>query len=46
MSAKKELAFYYPNPMWHHGNWVKNLILFFDGVALLGEFLASVRKSV
>lgn len=31
----KELAFYYPNPMWMDGDWIKNLILFFDGVALL-----------
>src|ERR1700733_14799105 len=31
----KELAFYYPNPMWYRGDWVKNLILFFDGIALL-----------
>lgn len=31
----KELAFYYPNPMWYSGDWVKNLILFFDGIALL-----------
>jgi len=31
----KELAFYYPNPMWTRGDWIKNLILFFDGVALL-----------
>lgn len=31
----KELAFYYPNPMWYHADWVKNLILFFDGIALL-----------
>src|SRR5690242_15314635 len=38
MTEKKliqELAFYYPNPMWHSGHWVKNLILFFDGIALL-----------
>ena len=28
-------AFYYPNPVWTNGDWVKNLILFFDGVALL-----------
>ncbi len=34
-SPAKELAFYYPNPMWYSGDWVKNLILFFDGVALL-----------
>jgi len=31
----KELAFYYPNPMWYSADWVKNLILFFDGIALL-----------
>ncbi len=30
-----EVAFYYPNPMWMDGNWVKNLVLFFDGIALL-----------
>ncbi len=37
MTAKKkrELAFYYPNPMWTHGDWIKNLVLFFDGIALL-----------
>jgi hypothetical protein len=36
--AKKEtteLAFYYPNPIWMNGDWIKNLILFFDGIALL-----------
>lgn len=32
---KPELAFYYPNPMWTSGDWAKNLILFFDGIALL-----------
>jgi hypothetical protein len=37
-SKKKEtpeLAFYYPNPIWMNGDWIKNLILFFDGIALL-----------
>jgi hypothetical protein len=34
-AALPELAFYYPNPMWLHGDWIKNLLLFFDGVALL-----------
>ncbi len=33
--ATKQIAYYYPNPMWDRGDWVKNLILFFDGVALL-----------
>ncbi len=32
---KTEVAFYYPNTFWYSGDWVKNLILFFDGVALL-----------
>lgn len=30
-----EIAFYYPNPTWHSGDWIKSSILFFDGVALL-----------
>ncbi len=30
-----ELGFYYPNPIWMNGDWVKNLVLFFDGIALL-----------
>jgi len=30
-----EVAFYYPNPIWMDGNWIKNLILFFDGIGLL-----------
>jgi hypothetical protein len=33
--AMPEIAFYYPNPMWQSGDWIKNLILFFDGVGLL-----------
>jgi hypothetical protein len=34
-SPTRELAFYYPNHMWAYGDWIKNLILFFDGIALL-----------
>jgi hypothetical protein len=30
-----EVGFYYPDPMWMHGDWVENLVLFFDGIALL-----------
>jgi predicted glycosyltransferase len=30
-----EIAFYYPGPIWYNSDWVKNLILFFDGVGLL-----------
>ena len=32
---RPELAFYYPNPIWMNGDWIKNLVLFFDGIALL-----------
>ena len=35
VAQERELAFYYPGPVWHSGEWVKNLILFFDGTALL-----------
>jgi hypothetical protein len=34
-SERKEYAFYYPNPMWYRGDWMKSLILFFEGIALL-----------
>src|SRR5260370_32864047 len=34
-SNQKEIAFYYPGPMWRGSDWIKTLILFFDGVALL-----------
>src|SRR5215204_4028646 len=30
-----EIGFYYPNQFWYSGDWIKNLILFFDGVGLL-----------
>lgn len=30
-----EVAYYYPNFIWNYGDWIKNLVLFFDGVALL-----------
>jgi len=35
VKARPEIAFYYPNPTWRSGDWVKSLILFFDGVGLL-----------
>ncbi len=31
----RDMAFYYPGPVWNSGDQVKNLILFFDGIALL-----------
>src|SRR5260370_42642918 len=46
-SPAKELAFYYPNPMWYSGDWVKNLILFFDGVALLvPKYMKNRREEI
>jgi hypothetical protein len=38
MAAKaqpKEIAFYYPGPIWQGSDWIKTLILFFDGVGIL-----------
>lgn len=35
--APPETAYYYPEPYWlaHEGGWIKNLLLFFDEVAIL-----------
>ena len=30
-----EIAFYYPGHVWKSSEWIKNLVLFFDGVGLL-----------
>lgn len=30
-----EIAMYYPSAFWLNGNWIKNLILFFDGIGIL-----------
>jgi hypothetical protein len=35
MTDAKDVAFYYPGPMWRDGDWIKNLLLFFDGIGLL-----------
>ena len=32
---KPDIAFYYPGQYWINADWIKNLILFFDGVAML-----------
>ncbi|HVQ40480.1 MAG TPA: hypothetical protein VMS31_23260 [Pyrinomonadaceae bacterium] len=34
-TALADVAFYYPGPMWHSSDALKNLLLFFDGIALL-----------
>lgn len=34
-TTTREIAFYYPNPVWTDGDWIKSLVLFFDGIALL-----------
>jgi hypothetical protein len=33
--ANSEVAFYYPGHLWHRPDWIKTLLLFFDGVGLL-----------
>jgi len=35
MAEVKDVAFYYPGHLWHRTDWIKNLLLFFDGVGLL-----------
>lgn len=35
LTGRPEIAFYYPGPFWYSAGWVKSLLLFFDGVALL-----------
>jgi hypothetical protein len=35
LTPTRELAYYYPDPMWRSGDWIKNLVLFFDGIAIL-----------
>jgi hypothetical protein len=34
-SELPQVAFYYPGPMWRGSDYIKNLLVFFDGVALL-----------
>jgi hypothetical protein len=42
-----EVVFYYPGPVWNSGEWIKTLILFFDGVALLvPEYMEDYPRSV
>jgi hypothetical protein len=31
----RDIAFYYPGHLWHSADWMKTLLLFFDGVGLL-----------
>ena len=32
---KQDVAFYFPGQYWSNADWIKNLVLFFDGVAML-----------
>ncbi len=34
-TSAPQIGFYYPGPIWYHGEAMKNLLLFFDGLALL-----------
>jgi hypothetical protein len=31
----RDVAFYYPGHLWRHSEWIKTLLLFFDGIGLL-----------
>jgi hypothetical protein len=43
-----ELAYYYPEPYWlaHETSWIKSLLLFFDGIAILLPDYMSGRELV
>ena len=42
---KPEFAFYYPGQYWQDADWIKNLVCFFDGVAMLvPEYMPDVRS--
>ena len=42
---KPEFAFYYPGQYWHDPDWIKNLVCFFDGVAILvPEYMPDVES--
>lgn len=43
-----EFAYYYPEPYWlaHESSWIKSLVLFFDGVAILLPNYMQVRELV
>jgi hypothetical protein len=47
-SEVSELAYYYPEPYWlaHEGSWIKSLLLFFDGVAILLPDYMSGRELI
>ena len=32
---KPDVAFYYPGQYWYNADWIKNVVLFFDGIAML-----------
>ena len=42
---KPEFAFYYPGQYWRDADWIKNLVCFFDGVAMLvPEYMSDVKS--
>jgi hypothetical protein len=45
-AVEPEVAFYYPGHIWLSGDWIKNLILFFDGIALLVPSYAKDRPEL
>lgn len=48
-SIRNEVAYYYPEPYWRDddGEWLKTLLLFFDGVSiLLPKYMADIHRIV
>lgn len=48
LPVREELAFYYPSAYWYEGetsDWIKTLLLFFDGVATLVPYSMRTRMA-
>jgi hypothetical protein len=48
-SIRNEVAYYYPEPYWRDddGDWLKTLLLFFDGVSiLLPKYMENIHRIV
>lgn len=42
---RPEFAFYYPGQYWHDLDWIKNLVCFFDGIAMLvPDYMPDVKS--
>jgi hypothetical protein len=40
----KGIAFYYPGHVWHYDDWIKTVILFFDGIGILLPAICAANR--